>query len=577
MPEITDFNLDQRNGGWTAEYSDGTVKTGNLTSVAGDGNPVGVLLIGQSNCVGWDANAFDARLDYVPTGVMQYSPDGTGTAAYARQVVPASNPLLWPNSQSASFGVSSAGHFAAWANVLGSEAGRLVLIPAAVGGTALVGSRWAYPAGDLCAQAVSTARQFLADVPGSRIGYIVIVQGEADASAGVSGPAYQAAFDGLINGLRSIAGMQDAVVIVGGMVPEWVAERAAAVVIAAVHAEAPLRLPRCIYVPGPTGANNSVHYTAAGYRIAGRRWARKALTRSHLLDAPAAPAVTVAGRTLSVVIPATDCAAVEVDYRPIGGDWTTVRLPITYWEPGTVLSHAVPGELAAEARARAINHVGSTVSETLQVDAVTGDTASGLLARLNFEDSANLGANDVGATFAVSSVTQATDAVRGKVAVFGGGATRTAVHLSTLDLPQPAYTKAAWILWDGTQAASGYTNILSGDASVDTGDHVFGIHGGMVKASDGGLSSLFSSGITPAAGVWEHWAVTRDAEGLQILYRNGTEVARRTGSPTTTAGAGTSIGSFNSGANNNWQGRLDDVRLYNRALAPNDILVLAST
>ncbi len=42
MPEITDFNLDQRNGGWTAEYSDGTVKTGNLTSVAGDGNVVGV-------------------------------------------------------------------------------------------------------------------------------------------------------------------------------------------------------------------------------------------------------------------------------------------------------------------------------------------------------------------------------------------------------------------------------------------------------------------------------------------------------------------------------------------------------
>jgi hypothetical protein len=50
MPEITDFNLDQRNGGWTAEYSDGTVKTGNLTSVAGDG------IVGLAPYVGFVAN-----------------------------------------------------------------------------------------------------------------------------------------------------------------------------------------------------------------------------------------------------------------------------------------------------------------------------------------------------------------------------------------------------------------------------------------------------------------------------------------------------------------------------------------
>ncbi len=51
MPEITDFNLDQRNGGWTAEYSDGTVKTGNVASaVAGDGNLVeaGIEMVPES-------------------------------------------------------------------------------------------------------------------------------------------------------------------------------------------------------------------------------------------------------------------------------------------------------------------------------------------------------------------------------------------------------------------------------------------------------------------------------------------------------------------------------------------------
>ncbi len=74
MPEITDFNLDQRNGGWTAEYSDGTVKTGNVASaVAGDGKflPAATLASRQAaSCISLAtyAHAVASRVDQ-PTWV----------------------------------------------------------------------------------------------------------------------------------------------------------------------------------------------------------------------------------------------------------------------------------------------------------------------------------------------------------------------------------------------------------------------------------------------------------------------------------------------------------------------------
>lgn len=543
------------------------------SSVSGAQGPVGVLLLGQSNCVGWDANPFDTRLDYIPAGLMQFSPDGAGNAAYARKLVPASNPLMWPNSQATSWGVSPGPHFAAWLNVTGVERGPLVLIPAAVGGTALVGSRWAYPSGDLCQQAISAAQQFLNEVPGSRIGYIVIVQGEADVSAAVSSAAYRAAFDGLLSGIRSIPGISDAVVVVGSMVPEWVAANsAAASAIAAVHEEAPLRMPRCIYVAGATGAANGVHYTAAGYRENGRRWGRKVRGASGIYATPGAPAVSVTGRRLTITIPSTDCAAVDVEYRIAGGAWTSVRLPVTYWEPGSTVIYNVAGSAAVEARAKSYGYSGATTSSVVAVPAVA-DILGGLI-KLSFETGGALGANEFGAALSVTGVTLGTS-TRGNVGIFGGGSVCTAAFTSAIDLP-PAYTKSAWILWNGTQATSGFTNIMSGDSANAAGDHTFGIHAGVMKASDGSTSNFLSSGIAPVAGVWEHWAVTRDVDGNQVMYRSGTEVARRSAAPLTAGGAGIRVGSFNAAANNNWQGALDDVRLYGRALSAAEIMTLAS-
>jgi len=95
-----------------------------------------------------------------------------------------------------------------------------------------------------------------------------------------------------------------------------------------------------------------------------------------------------------------------------------------------------------------------------------------------------------------------------------------------------------------------------------------------------GTQHLAASTAAVAIGIWEHWVGTCDGVALK-LYRNGKLDAVTTDSvlPTATGlnfciGCLSNNGSFTN--NNAWNGGIDDVRIYNRALDQGEILQLYS-
>jgi hypothetical protein len=87
---------------------------------------------------------------------------------------------------------------------------------------------------------------------------------------------------------------------------------------------------------------------------------------------------------------------------------------------------------------------------------------------------------------------------------------------------------------------------------------------------DGGLSSYLDSGHNPVTGTWQHLAATYDGNTARF-YIDGAEVASRA----VGTGVGTSdvwrIGAYGSSPGNFFDGLVDDVRIYNRALSAGEI------
>jgi chitodextrinase len=85
-----------------------------------------------------------------------------------------------------------------------------------------------------------------------------------------------------------------------------------------------------------------------------------------------------------------------------------------------------------------------------------------------------------------------------------------------------------------------------------------------------GMSNYLDSGATPTAGTWQHVAATYDGSTARF-YLNGTLVA----SKPFTAPVGTSnswrIGAYGAGSGGNFDGSIDEVRVYDHALTASDI------
>ena len=135
-----------------------------------------------------------------------------------------------------------------------------------------------------------------------------------------------------------------------------------------------------------------------------------------------------------------------------------------------------------------------------------------------------------------------------------------------------SYTKAAWVKRTG----AGSNNILS--SSTATGGHVLyasGSQGFRLSAGQLGSYNLTQDPDSLVAGVWYHVAVTFDyATGMMILYKDGAVVDTATvpADRRDITDPNLQVGAFANSSQ--WAGLIDEARLYDFALTPEQILAL---
>jgi len=136
-----------------------------------------------------------------------------------------------------------------------------------------------------------------------------------------------------------------------------------------------------------------------------------------------------------------------------------------------------------------------------------------------------------------------------------------------------SYTKSVWVYRTGT----GSNNIMSG--SVSPGGHVLyastSSQQNHVAAGHNGSFALVRDPDSLDLNTWYHITLTYDyPSGLMILYKDGVEVSRATltGENKDVTDAACQIGSFASSSA--WTGSLDDARLYDYALSPDQVAAL---
>ncbi len=305
-----------------------------------DRNPAGfqvVLAIGQSNAKGEYATR-DPLLDADPTNAWQWDCK-VGSPTY-QTIIPATDPLKWNDS------VGDYTSPATWLARNYSPGGaRVLLVPCAIGATAMVGSVWqpGSPGGSLYENAITQANAALTAAqaidPSSYFAGAYWVHGEADGGANVSQSTYASTLKDLIAGLRArITGASNSWFLVGQMPYEtmqhepWAGTRA----IHYAHKQVGLEVTRCKFVPGPRGytvqPGVNRHYTAPGVRLFGAALAgmvatAAAKTSPEALPTATAPAslasssVTTSGFVLTWSAPNADNFEVELSSNG-GSSWT---------------------------------------------------------------------------------------------------------------------------------------------------------------------------------------------------------------------------------------------------------------
>ena len=169
---------------------------------------------------------------------------------------------------------------------------------------------------------------------------------------------------------------------------------------------------------------------------------------------------------------------------------------------------------------------------------------------------------------------------------FPGGTNGTggAVRLPSMEVDfSRGVTLAGWARPTGTPGYFERILELGNGPSSDnlllarhgTGPHVVGE---IFRVGAGGHT--FTSGAAAlVTGTWQHLAMTWDAGGTMVLYRNGVEVRRVTGYPQVPRNVLRSqnfIGRSTWVADPDWRGGLDDVAVWNRALNPAELLAIAA-
>ena len=136
----------------------------------------------------------------------------------------------------------------------------------------------------------------------------------------------------------------------------------------------------------------------------------------------------------------------------------------------------------------------------------------------------------------------------------------------------PEITVAAWVY----KRDAGDDRVVAKSASTSRPDHIYslGVANTTVRVhlkteDNGGTSDYDGGNIT--LNQWTHLAFTYDGASLRI-YKNGEQTAvHAVTGPVVASSIATVLGNVNDSDDRHWNGLLDDVRIYNRALAPGEV------
>jgi hypothetical protein len=257
-----------------------------LQSVALNQSDIGYdiwLLWGQSNFAG--STSVDSYAEFADANWSQFGNYSNDSATYGKIVV-GNDPLKGYDINSTDK-TSAASWFARTISRMTPQNRQVLIVQASVSGTGLVantgGGRWlpGNPGGDLFEMAISAANSAIAAAslihPSSRFVGFAGIQGESDGDNSITKASYKSAYIDLISYFRSrITGASNALCIIGGMVPEAIANRAGYSSIDAAHREIAAENTLCVYVQGIAGVtSDNLHYNSSnGHRRMGARMAR---------------------------------------------------------------------------------------------------------------------------------------------------------------------------------------------------------------------------------------------------------------------------------------------------------------
>jgi hypothetical protein len=347
-----------------------------ILNVAGQSNGIGVTAVEAE-----DAISDERVLQWSETG------GGAGDPTKDQMLLPFEYPLLFENEGGTGFGPYTR-YIQNWLTTAGPN-DRIIVLCSAVGGTGLVGGRWDPDSGsgDLYARMIDGTENVVAAAqaayPNHRLRVVTMWQhGETDIDAPVTGATYRTELNKLITGYRATLsglGVTDDAFILGGVVPEWLANYdAAGVTFEENQIQVTLDNPRCFWVGpilgGGGGATGSdpIHYDAEAQRALGELyWTRRNRALELTNAVPAKPAnLTLVGET--VEFEAVDCAVYAVETRAVGdsGAWTRVLFYEKYAnDVGDLITYDIPGSGDRDVRVKAVSYAGDSDFDTVTYDA----------------------------------------------------------------------------------------------------------------------------------------------------------------------------------------------------------------
>ncbi|MHC4621174.1 MAG: LamG domain-containing protein, partial [Planctomycetota bacterium] len=154
------------------------------------------------------------------------------------------------------------------------------------------------------------------------------------------------------------------------------------------------------------------------------------------------------------------------------------------------------------------------------------------------------------------------------------------------DFQLPVFTVSAWVCLGRDPRPSG-SGVIVGRGDDPRSDHqalafnvgtegsIWGEGLKLLYEDSGDTERNFATGFFPPVGIWTHVAATRGSNGEVCVYANGglLDSWASTATPSASCYQDLTIGSHwsNGTMGNFYEGQLDDVRLYNRALAAEEI------